>query len=191
MSEVIVLTGSPGVGKTTVTDKALESTEKTYQMVNYGDKMLEVAKDQGLVEDRDQMRKLEPSQQKNLQKKAGEEISKMAEEKPVIVDTHSTIKTPRGYLPGMPEWVLKPLNPDLIIVIEADPQEIISRRKKDQEERERDLETEEDLAEHQSMNRSAAMAYSVFTGATVKIIQNHDGKLEEAAQKLSRVFDEG
>lgn len=186
--KVAVLTGVPGVGKTTVTEKALDKIDKEYQIVNYGDKMLEVAKDAGLVEDRDQMRKLDPEQQREIQKQAGEEISLMAEKKPVIVDTHSTIKTPNGYLPGLPEWVLRPLDPELIVCVEADEEEIIERRKKDSDIREREIESKEKLKEHQFMNRSAASSYSMITGATVKIIKNHDGSLDKAGKELSEAL---
>ncbi|PTD94296.1 adenylate kinase [archaeon SCG-AAA382B04] len=183
--KVAVLTGVPGVGKTTVTEKALENIQKDYKIVNYGDKMLEVAKKRDLVEDRDQMRKLDPKTQRDIQGQAGEEISEMAENQPVIVDTHSTINTPDGYLPGLPEWVLRPLNPELIICVEADSEEIIGRRKKDSDIREREIESKEKLEEHQFMNRSATAAYSMISGATVKIIKNHDGGLEEASEELA------
>ncbi len=187
--KVAVLTGVPGVGKTTVIEEAIEKTNKEYKLINYGDKMLEVAKEQGLVEDRDQMRKLDSETQRKIQKKAGEKISESSKNQPVIVDTHSTIKTPEGYLPGMPEWVLRPLDPDLIVCIEATPKEIRERRKKDSEIREREIETEKELKQHQSMNRSAAASYSTLTGATVKIIKNHDNKLESATQELSEALN--
>lgn len=186
--KVAALTGVPGVGKTTVTEKALEKIDKNYEVVNYGDKMLEVAKENELVENRDQMRKLDPETQREIQAQAGEEISEMAEEKPIIVDTHSTIKTPNGYLPGMPEWVLRPLEPELIVCVEADPEEIVERRKKDSDIREREIESSTELEEHQSMNKSAAAAYSMITGATVKIIKNHDNSLESASDELSEAL---
>jgi len=185
---LIVLTGSPGVGKSTVANKALEKTTEKYKTVNYGDKMLEVAKERGWVENRDQMRKLDPEKQKEVQKIAGEKISEMSETQPIIVDTHSTIKTPQGYLPGIPEWVLKPLDPDTIVVVEAQPKEIINRREKDAGERVRDKETTKELEQHQEMNRAAAMACAVLNGATVKIIENPDGGLEQAAESLLKVL---
>lgn len=187
--KVAVLTGVPGVGKTTVLEEAIEKTQKDYKLINYGDKMLEVAKEEGLVENRDEMRKLDAETQREIQKKAGEEISKQAEKTPVIVDTHSTIKTPEGYLPGMPEWVLRPLNPDTIICVEASAQEIRERRKKDADIREREIESKKELKEHQSMNRSAAASYSTITGATVKIIKNHDEKLNVASKELSEALN--
>lgn len=37
---------------------------------------------------------------------------------------------------------------------------------------------------HQEMNRAAAMAYATLTGATVKIIENHDNHLDPTIRKM-------
>jgi len=178
---VIVVTGIPGVGKTTVMQHATEGLN--IQFVTFGTVMIEIAQKLGLVKDRDEMRKLTLEQQKELQIKSAEKIAKM---KNVILDTHCTIKTPKGYMPGLPEWVLKKLQPTAIVVVEADPQEIYNRRAKDIT-RNRDPDTVEQIAEHQMINRAAAMAYATLTGATVKIVFNHDDKLDEAVKQAAPV----
>ena len=179
---VIVVTGIPGVGKTTVMQKAAEGMD--IQFVTFGTIMIDIATDLGLVKDRDEMRKLTLDQQKQLQIKTAEKIGKM---KNVILDTHCTIQTPKGYMPGLPEWVLRKLNPTAIIIVEADPQEIFNRRAKDTT-RNRDPDSIEKIAEHQMMNRAAAMAYATLTGATVKIVFNHDNALEAAVKEAEPVL---
>ena len=77
----------------------------------------------------------------------------------VIVDTHCTINTPAGFLPGLPIWVLEQLQPDLFILIEANPDEIIYRRLND-DTRSRDVQKAKEIQLHQEMNRAAAMASS-------------------------------
>ncbi|WP_456481709.1 adenylate kinase [Methanopyrus sp.] len=184
MGHVVVATGVPGVGATTVTTEAVKELEG-YEHVNYGDVMLEIAKEEGLVEHRDEIRKLPAEKQREIQRLAARRIAEMAEEKEgIIVDTHCTIKTPAGYLPGLPIWVLEELQPDVIVLIEADPDEIMMRRVKDSEERQRDYDRAHEIEEHQQVNRMAAMAYAAMTGATVKIIENHDGRLEEAVREF-------
>jgi len=185
--KVVVVTGIPGVGKTTVLNSALEKMEENFKVVNYGDKMLEVAKQLNLVQDRDEMRKLAPEVQRKIQKEAASAIAQEAENSNIFVDTHCTIKTPKGYLPGLPKWVLEELKPTQFIIVEATPEEIAGRRSKD-ETRARDADTIEEIREHQEMNRAIAMAYAVFTGATVKIVQNHDNKLEEAVDTLVKAI---
>jgi len=179
---LIVVTGIPGVGKTTVMKKAAEGM--AVQFVTFGTVMSELAIESGLVKDRDEMRKLTLEQQKELQIKSAEKIASM---KNVILDTHCTVKTPKGYMPGLPEWVIKRINPMAIVVVEADAQEIFNRRANDPT-RNRDPDTTEQINEHQMINRAAAMAYAALTGATVKIVFNHDNQIEEAVKQAAPVL---
>ena len=180
---VIVVTGIPGVGKTTVMKKAAEGLD--IEFVTFGTVMIDIAKESGLVKDRDEMRKLSLKQQKDLQIKTAEKVAMMGD---VIVDTHCTIKTPKGYMPGLPEWVVKKLNPTAIVVVEADPKEIYDRRKNDKT-RNRDPDSEKQIEEHQMINRAAAMAYAVLTGSTVKIVFNHDNAIDDAVKQAKPILD--
>lgn len=179
--KVVVVAGIPGSGSTTVLTKALEDLD--YLHINYGDVMLEIAKKDGLVDDRDAMRKLAPQVQKEIQKNAAKSIKERSKQSNIIVDTHCTIKTPKGFLPGLPKWVLDELQPDMFVLLEADGDEILMRRIKDTT-RIRDMEKLMDIKLHQEMNRAASMAYAVLTGATVNIIKNHDNKLEESVAEM-------
>jgi len=179
---VVVVTGIPGVGKTTVMKEAAEGID--VQFVTFGTVMADIAIEMNLVKDRDEMRKLTLEQQKELQIKTAEKVAKMDN---VIVDTHCTVKTPKGYMPGLPEWVIKKLNPTAIVVVEADPEEIYNRRSKDIT-RNRDSDSKEKIAEHQQMNRAAAMAYATLSGATVKIVFNHDNAIEDAVKDVAPVL---
>ena len=124
---VIVVTGIPGVGKTTVMQKAAEGMDISF--VTFGSVMSDIAIEDGLVKNRDEMRKLTLKQQKDLQIKSAEKIASMGN---VILDTHCTVKTPKGYMPGLPEWVIKRINPTSIVIVEADSKEIYDRRANDE-----------------------------------------------------------
>jgi adenylate kinase len=183
--KVVVIAGIPGSGSTTVLSKVLE--ELDYMHVNYGDVMLEIAKSDGLVDNRDDLRKLSPDIQKEVQKNAAQSIRDKSEQSNIIVDTHCTINTPSGFLPGLPKWVLDQLKPDMFILLEADGDEILKRRISDTT-RNRDSERLKDIELHQEMNRAASMAYAVLTGATVKIIENHDNKVDEAVDEMVKTL---
>jgi len=174
----VIAAGVPGVGKTSILNKVAERAN--YPIVNYGTLMFEMAQAEGLVSDRDEMRKLPVNVQRDLQKRAAEKIAKMDD---VIVDTHLTIKTPAGYFPGLPKWVLDAMKPEMIVVIEASATEIFERRKKDAT-RKRDFDTVEDIEEHLKVNRYTAFACSMYTGATVLILKNNDGELENAVDRF-------
>jgi adenylate kinase len=178
---VIVVTGIPGVGKTTVMKQAAEGLD--IEFVTFGSVMIDIAKEMGFVKDRDEMRKLTLEQQKDLQIHSAEKVASMGN---VILDTHCTVKTPKGYMPGLPEWVLKKLKPTAIVVVEANPEEIFNRRAKD-ETRNRDPDTREQINEHQTINRAAAMSYATLTGATVKIVFNHDDAIDDAVKQAEPV----
>ena len=183
--KLVVLTGIPGSGSTTVLGKALDEVD--YVHLNYGDIMTELAIEEKLVEDRDALRKLPAETQKEIQAKAAKRINEKSQENNVIVDTHCTINTPSGFLPGLPIWVLEQLQPDLFILVEANPDEIIYRRMND-DTRSRDVEKAKNIQLHQEMNRAASMAYATMTGATVKIIENHDNHLNQTISKLVDVL---
>ncbi len=180
----IVVTGVPGVGKSTIMDGVSRATGM--KIVNYGDVMLEIAKGMG-VKNRDEIRKLPAEKQREIQRRAGEEIGKMDD---VIIDTHMSIKTPSGYLPGLPEWVLREIKPSMLVLIEANPEDIYSRRKRDTT-RARDNESQESIGIHQEINRSFAASCSVLSGATVVIIKNEEGKVDKAVNDLVSMIKHG
>lgn len=177
----IVVTGVPGVGKTTVMTAAAEAQD--LKIVVYGTEMFRLAKEKGFVEQRDEMRRLDPARQREIQREAAKAIQKMGD---VIVDTHCTVQTPKGLLPGLPVWVLEALKPSAIVLVEADSMEIYNRRLKDTS-RSRDPDPPEAIGQHQQMNRAAAMAYAALTGATVAVVQNHDDRIDEAIEQIMPV----
>ena len=174
---VVVVTGVPGVGKSTVMGAA---EEYGYKIVNFGTTMFEEAQKEG-VSNRDDMRKLAVEEQQQLQKQAGEEISKMGD---VVVDTHASILTPAGYMPGLPEWTVRALNPEIIVLVEATPEEIEGRRNKDAS-RARD---KDDIGLHQSVNREYAAVAAVMTGSTVAIVKNHDNQVDVAVEQFRKIL---
>jgi adenylate kinase len=188
MGKKVIITGVPGVGKTTVVNEALKKLKEEgieYQSINFGSFMFDVAIKENIVKDRDQMRSLDRAMQKKLQQSAGKAIAKVTGN--VLIDTHASVKTPKGYMAGLPEWVLKEIMPDIIVLVETDDDQILMRRMTD-ETRSRDKEGAKSIAEHQQFNRSIAASYAMLTGCTIKIVMNADFLLERAGQDLADVL---
>jgi adenylate kinase len=188
MGKRIVITGVPGVGKTTVVNGALERLKAEgidYQSINFGTFMFEVASAQKVVTDRDGMRKLPGPVQKEIQRRAAQAMAKL--EGNIIIDTHCTVKTPKGFFPGLPEWVLRELMPDMVILVETDEDQILSRRLNDPT-RTRDPDTSTEIALHQEYNRGMAAAYSMVSGCTVKIVKNQDFLLDRAIEDMAEAL---
>jgi len=184
----VIITGVPGVGKTTVINEALQKLRSEgveYQSINFGSFMFEVAKNDNVVQNRDQMRSLDRSVQKQLQQRAAQVIAKVPGN--VLIDTHASVKTPKGYLAGLPEWVLREIMPDIIVLVETDDDQILMRRLTD-ETRARDKEGSRSIAEHQQFNRSIAAAYAMMTGCTIKIVINADFLLDRSSSELADVL---
>lgn len=176
-----IVVGLSGVGKGTVLEEAMLLSDRDNKIVNYGDKMMETARDHG-VESRDEMKELDVDTYKEIQAEAAERIFEIAEENEVIVDTHASIKSPHGYIPGLPKWSIEEMNPDKIIMITAEPQQLWNRVQDD--ERDREHESASGIAEYQHIAREMAATGSVLTGAYLKVIENPDGKAEKAAEEL-------
>jgi len=187
LSEVNIIIGLSGVGKSTVTEEAMLLSDKKYEIINYGDKMFEIAKKEGDVDHRDEMKNIETERYKEIQGRAAESIVEEAEDKDVIVDTHAAIKTPYGYVPGLPKWTVENLDPSKIIMIDASAEEIYSRSKGD-DERDREHKSVKEIDEYRRVARSMASAGSVLTGAYLKVIKNHDGRAEKAAEELVKTL---
>ncbi|MFW5902820.1 MAG: adenylate kinase [archaeon] len=177
-----IIVGIPGVGKTTVIEKAKKKLSE-YQTINFGTKMLETARKQGLVENRDQLRKLSPKKTKKLQKKTAKEIKK---KKNLLIDTHLAIESKKGITPGMPKWIVEKINLDRVILIEAEPEKIKERRKKDKTRKRNDFKLTP--KQHQKINRYYAATISTLTGAPVKIIKNRENQAEKAANEMIKTL---
>lgn len=187
VGKVIVLTGIPGVGKTTVVDELLRIAKeqgKKVSAVNFGTTMMEVAKKEGNVKNRDELRKSAVEFQKRIQIEAAKAIAGQVKEGGIVlVDTHMIIRTEEGYYPGIPQDVINVLRPSSYVLVETDPKEILARRSKDKT-RSRDMILAQEIESELQLSRAAAMACAVATGTPVKIVQNPPGKQAQAAKEL-------
>ncbi|RLG19417.1 adenylate kinase [Candidatus Micrarchaeota archaeon] len=177
--------GTPGAGKTTVLTEASKD-RKGWKIVNYGDLMFEIAKEKKLANSRDELRKLHISKQREIQTAVAEKLAAMKGN--LILDTHCSINTPAGYYPGLPNSLLSKLKVDGLVLVTASLEDIAARRKKDAT-RVRDEQNAEALAEHLRINEAMLSAYSVLSGAPVIIIQNTNGKLDVAVDRLVSFLD--
>ena len=189
----VVLTAVPGAGKSTIIKK-IKELRPDIETVNFGDMMFEVAANEYGVTDRDLMRsKLSPEDYRRVQELAAKRISEMEGE--IIIDTHCSILTPRGYYPGLTEEVAKYLGPDVIVLLEYNPDEIAKRRRKDigsSERTGRDVEQGQAIELHQQMNRSFATAYAALSRSSVRIIslrQKERHEFEHAETAAKRIIE--
>ena len=180
----IIIVGIPGVGKSTIISNATEILQNigtTIRTVVFGTVMFEEAKKLG-INDRDQLRKLSIEVQQKLQAMTADYISSL-NESVVVVDTHLFIKTPSGYYPGLPMNLILKINPDRLILVTADSEEILRRRKKDNT-RTRDTITDEEIKRDVDVSLSMISCLSILIGAPFEIIYNHDNMIDSATSLM-------
>lgn len=194
--KVIIVTGVPGVGKTTVLSELSRlAAERGIKIMiaNFGDYMLQAALAEKMVQSRDELRKLPLRKQLELQGLAAKRIvreaeSQLGEDGVLLVDTHALVKTPAGYWPGLPEHVVTVLKPDVIVVLEAGPEEVAARQQRDKARQRADVGGVEGVARLMEQARIAAVASSIWCASTVAIVYNREGKPEEAAGEILRII---
>jgi adenylate kinase len=182
--KTVIIVGVPGVGKSTIISNVTETFQNigtTVCTVVFGSVMFEEAKKLG-INDRDQLRKLSIDLQQKLQNMAANHISNL-KESIVIVDTHLFIKTPSGYYPGLPMNLILKLNPDILILITANSEEILRRRENDNT-RSRDKISDNEIKRDIDVSLSMISSLSILTGAPFEIIYNHDNMIDSASSLM-------
>lgn len=190
----VVVVGVPGVGKSTVlsiASRVLGERGVRVLVVNYGDFMFEELRERGLVSSRDELRRLPLRTQYEHQAAVAKRILRYAEERlggagaaVLFIDTHLWIRTRAGYWPGLPLHVVQELRPDLIVLIEADPREILARQARDATRYRQDYADPRVLEELQELNRREALVVATLSGAAVRTVVNREGEAEKAAREL-------
>ncbi len=182
-----VVLGIPGVGKTTVVQRAASSL-KGGRLVNFGTVMFSEAMKLRWIKHRDELRKLPVGKQRRLQRIAARTISRMKGDV-LFVDTHLFIRTPEGFWPGLPFEVARALKPTHLVLVEASSHDVFARRSRDAT-RYRDTVTPEELESELMLARSFLTVTSSVTGAPMLILRNEEGRVEEPVKKLMEVLKE-
>lgn len=180
------MTGIPGVGKTTVLNELQDLAKQdrfNLSVLNYGTIMNEIMRELGRDLHRDKMREQSIETQKKAQELAASEIVNRAGIGTAVVDTHMFVRTTSGIWAGLPLYVLEKLKPQLLVLVEANPEQIAARRTGDPS-RMREKAVAEEIAFDLEWSRATAAASAVMTGSPVKVIRNEEGRQKQAAREL-------
>lgn len=191
MPVTIIVAGVPGVGKTTVLqelDSLARERKFPLKIVNFGDVMNQLFKKQGRQVHRDHMRRQDIALQTRIQLQAARKISQTSRKSTLIVDTHMFVRTVDGIWPGTPRRVIEELEPDMIVLIEADPEDVARRRSMDTT-RERETKAVEDVRADLEWSRYMASANAVLAGVPIQIVQNREGGQRQAAEDLLKIIE--
>ena len=191
-----IIAGVPGAGKSSICSKLKEKINDL-ELINYGDLIFNVSKEKfpDKINAREDVRKLPRIVYKEMQIEAAKKINKFKGK--IIIDTHLSLKTPYGFYPGLIPETLSIINPDIIILLEFNPMDVIVRREKDRisgKRPSRDFEKEAEILIHQNMNRIYAVNYSANAQSYIKIIdltwhQEYEfHHVEFAVEEVKKIF---
>lgn len=187
----LMMTGVPGVGKSYLIKELQKAGDlEGFQVLSMGSIMFEIAKDLEVVDDRDQMRYLDRETQLALQQEASQLIQSeyLDQGIDVLLDTHLQILTKRGYMGTLSVWTATAIDIDYIILVEADPETIKSRRETDKS-RKRNINLEE-IQSHQEINRMTAFSYTVLSNTIIQIVDNSQGLESQALDKIKIILND-
>jgi len=185
MGKVVLLVGISGAGKSTLLEKI--SASATYTLVNLGTIMFEIAKSEGIVSTRDQIKKLKNYDTSRLRDLAFQKIGK--EQGNLLIDTHISIENSDQACisPGIPIDLLSQIKPAGLIYIDAPSTDILERRLADTS-RSRENQTVSALDTQRIIDLSLLSYYMAYLNIPLYIIINKQGRFEEAATSLKKAL---
>ncbi|MDE1851519.1 MAG: AAA family ATPase [Candidatus Micrarchaeota archaeon] len=186
MTKLIIFTGTPGSGKSTILSHL---QEKGVVVLNMGTEMQRVLEDKGKNLDRDKLRLMSGEDTLKTRMKVIKKI--IDSKKDSIIDTHASIKQGNRYVPGFSIEELRSIRVKGIIYIDAKSEDILKRRKADTSRYRGDLgATEAEIDEHRTVNISILAAFALHLGIPLYIVENQEKKLEETVKDVDRIVKE-
>lgn len=188
MTKLILVTGTPGAGKSTILDAL--GKKKPINLINLGNVMLDIAEKKFGTRSREDLGRMSEEEIRQNREDAFAEI--IASKKDSIIDTHLTIKYGRRYVPGVTIEELKGIRIKAIVYIDATAKEIWKRRHSDpsKSDRRNISDTEAEIDEQKSVNLAILSSCAIYLSIPIYIIYNSDGKVKEAEAELEKIVKE-
>jgi adenylate kinase len=185
MAEIVVVTGTPGSGKTTIV-KSFKGLNCT--VLGVGEMMEKVAVEKRYVKNKDELRYLTNERLTELRTLTFKEIAAMKGR--VIVDTHASVVKKNRFFPGLPFYAVELLKGlKGFVYIDATAEEIIARRLKDKT-RKREVQHASEIDDQRTINISNLSYYASMLNIPLYIIGNREGQLQKAETEFAESIEE-
>lgn len=174
--KLVIVVGHNGSGKSTLMEPLGKSGK--YVVVNLGEVMHDLARKKKLVKHPDQIKELDDETQEDLRNEAVRHVSKMKGH--VILDTHSAAEQHGRFIPGLHHYLSSHFKHAAgFLYVDADSDTILKRTNKGKKEK-------FTINMQKSINLAILSYYSSQLGIPLYVVNNNDGKLEEARAQVSK-----
>jgi adenylate kinase len=187
MAARIMVTGVPGVGKSSVVSHP-RIPAFGLSVRNFGAVMYNIAKAASILSSPPELEAIDLNVRVGLQAKAAEEIDREANSVPVLIDGHLLVDTSRGFVPGLPIECVQKLKLDAIVVLSATADEVLQRRRTNSSKYAMFRNDVERVDLHQKALLEASLYYAVLSQASFEVLRNPDGKLDQCVDDFQRVL---
>lgn len=182
----IMITGVPGVGKTTVSQHRVIA-DMGVTVRNYGNLMLSLGKQKGILSDFKDLETLTLDQRAELQTDAARKIAEDTTAIAVAIDGHLIVDTPSGFVPGLPLDCVSTLNLTSIVMLWSDPEDIVTRRSNHMNKYSmlKRWSDEARIKTHQQIVFQVSLQYSLLSQASFEILDNLQDRVDKTVKEFS------
>ena len=183
-NKIIIVAGLSGAGKTTLLNKL---NPGNYKIINIGTLMKGELSKKGEEINRDTIKKLSNKELSKLRNIVFGRVQKLKSN--IVLDTHITIESGLGILPGIPYSTLRFLNNlSALVYINAPSKDIIKRRNTDKS-RNREKQDAFNIDMQRLVDMSTISYYTSHLNISLYVINNKSGCLIESFKKLQSAID--
>ncbi len=187
MAPRVMVTGVPGIGKTTITRNILIPSE--YEVINFGDLMFKIGRREKRLKRKIELGSLNLQERKLLQMKAAEKIGKESKYSPIIIDGHLVVDSKIGFVPGLPKDCLSLLHLNSIILLFAKFADVVKRRQNvsDKYKVLKNWDQENRISVHHDVLFNYCLQYSFLYHSSFELLENPQDEIDETTKEMVEI----
>jgi adenylate kinase len=183
----VFVTGVPGVGKTSLVRHPLISHSE-FEVAAFSSLMLMAGREAGLLSRVEDLERVDRDTRERLQREAVRTIDQQLSSSAVLIDGHLLVQGREGLLSGVPSNEMRNLRLSHIVVLIADPREILARSSRGSTPHDIVHNDSHSIARLQQLVLDAALYHSLALDVALHVVENPHSKLDETAMKLRHLL---